>query len=456
MIYKEYNNITQVDSSLIFVEGLEAPKYNEVVKIFSNLGSLEGQIIDASSNISVIQVFGNMLGLDPKSVRILPKGKPYSIKLNEELIGRIFNGRFYPIDNGPSIIKGEEYDINGYPINPYARETPNSFVETGISVIDGLITLAKGQKLPLFSGSGLPHNKIAVQISCQAKVSDNTLIVFGAMGVNSDEARFLINEFRERGLLRKTVSFINLASDPSIERILLPRIALTTAEYLAYEKGYDVIVILTDITNYCETLREISSAKKEIPGRRGYPGYMYTDLASIFERSGVLKGKKGSITQIPILTMPQDDITHPIPDLTGYVTEGQITLSRRLHKLGIYPPIDILSSISRMMNNAIGKGKTREDHSSLSSQLFASYSEYIEVSRLMELVGEGALSEDDLSLIRFGRKFEKEFINQGFNERRGIENTLNKGWEVLSEIKPERLTRLKQEFINKYGKWSKE
>ncbi|MCW1311528.1 MAG: V-type ATP synthase subunit B, partial [Candidatus Rehaiarchaeum fermentans] len=230
----------------------------------------------------------------------------------------------------------------------------------------------------------------------------------------------------------------------------------TTAEYLAYEKGYDVIVILTDITNYCETLREISSAKKEIPGRRGYPGYMYTDLASIFERSGVLKGKKGSITQIPILTMPQDDITHPIPDLTGYVTEGQITLSRRLHKLGIYPPIDILSSISRMMNNAIGKGKTREDHSSLSSQLFASYSEYIEVSRLMELVGEGALSEDDLSLIRFGRKFEKEFINQGFNERRGIENTLNKGWEVLSEIKPERLTRLKQEFINKYGKWSKE
>ena len=410
MRIKEYKTITKVAGPLVFVEKTHSVGYGELVKIKLTNGEVRlGQVLDTSKDLVVVQSFEGTSGIDRKAgVRFL--GDVIRLKVSEDMMSRILNERGEPIDKGPEIIPEDKLDIIGSAINPYSRGPPQDFIQTGISTIDGMNTLVRGQKLPIFSGSGLPHNDIALQIARQAKVKgqgEDFAVVFAAMGITYEEAKKFIADFEETGALERAVVFLNLADDPAVERLITPRMALTTAEYFAYEKGMHVLVILTDMTNYCESLREIASAREEIPGRRGYPGYMYTDLATIYERAGMVKGRKGSITQIPILTMPGDDITHPIPDLTGYITEGQVVLSRELHRKGIYPPVDVLPSLSRLMNQGIGKGKTREDHKQVSDQVYAGYAEGRDLRGLVAIVGEEALSERDKKLLKFAEEFEK-------------------------------------------------
>ncbi|MGC8648932.1 MAG: V-type ATP synthase subunit B [Candidatus Micrarchaeia archaeon] len=455
----EYKTISSVSGPLVIVEKVNDAAYNEIVNInMSNGESKLGQVIESTSNYAVVQVFGQTHGIDVDKTSVKFLGETFKIGVSEDMLGRVFNGQGKPKDIKADIIADEKLDINGEPLNPVARAMPSDFIETGISTIDGLITLVRGQKLPIFSGSGLMHNQLAAQITRQAKVKgreENFAVVFAGIGITHDDAEFFIEDFRKTGALKRTVAFMNLADDPSIERILTPRLALTTAEYLAYKKDMHVLVILTDMTNYCEALRELSSAREEVPGRRGYPGYMYTDLASIYERAGLVKGKKGSITQLNILTMPSDDITHPIPDLTGYITEGNIYLSRELANKNIYPPINPLSSLSRLMNNGIGSGRTREDHRNVADQLYGFYAKAEEARNLSAIVGTEALTATDKKYLKFGEEFEKRFITQGINENRSIEDTLALGWDLLSEFEPDELIRIKSDYINKYYRKNK-
>ena len=450
---KEYKTINQVAGPLIFLEKTHEVGYGELVDIkLSNGDRKRGQVLDTSKDIVVVQVFGETVGIDKKaSVKFT--GETIKLGVSGDMLGRVFSGFGVPIDGGPEIIPEDRLDINGAAINPYSRSPPSDFIQTGISTIDGMNTLVRGQKLPIFSGSGLPHNDIALQIARQAKVPGQEgefAVVFAAMGITNEEAKYFIKDFEETGALEHAVVFLNLANDPAVERIITPRLALTTAEYLAFEKGMHVLVILTDMTNYCEALREIGAAREEIPGRRGYPGYMYTDLANLYERAGIIHGKKGSITQVPILTMPGDDITHPIPDLTGYITEGQIVLGRELHRSGVYPSIDVLPCLSRLMNSGIGKGKTRDDHKDVSNQLYAGYAEGRELRGLVSIVGEEALSERDRRFLRFAEAFEDLLVRQGREENRSIEDTLDLGWKMFSDILDEKdLTRIDPEEIKK-------
>ncbi len=458
-VAKEYKTIEQIAGPLVFVRKAQDVAYGEVVEVILDNGEKRlGQVLDTSEDIVVVQIFEGTDGMD-KNTRVKFTGEIVKFPVSREILGRIFNGRGQVIDGGPEIIPEKELPITGAAINPYARAPPSEFIQTGISAIDGMNTLVRGQKLPIFSGSGLPHNEIALQIARQAKVlgkEEEFAVVFAAMGITNEEAQRFIEDFEKTGALERAVVFLNLASDPAAERLLTPRLALTAAEYLAFELDMHVLVILTDMTNYCESLREIATAREEVPGRRGYPGYMYTDLATIYERAGKIKGKKGSITQIPILTMPGDDITHPIPDLTGYITEGQIVLSRELHRKGIYPPIDVLPSLSRLMNAGIGKGKTREDHKQVSDQLYALYAEGRELRGLAAIVGEEALSEREKLILKFADEFEKRFVQQGVNEDRSIKKTLQIAWELLSMLPKEELTRISPEFREKYYKEKKE
>lgn len=451
---KEYSTVSEIIGPLMLVENVEGVKYEELVEIELPNGEIRnGKVLEVHYDKALVQLFQESRGLDITSAKVRFLGRGVEIALSPDILGRIFDGKGEPIDNGPAIIPEIKRDINGAPINPYARDYPSEFIQTGFSTIDGLNTLVRGQKLPIFSGSGLPHNQMAAQIARQAKVlgkEEKFAVVFAAMGITFGEANFFIEDFRRTGALERSVLFINLADDPAIERIATPRMALTVAEYLAFDLDMHVLVILTDMTNYCEALREVSAARKEIPGRRGYPGYLYTDLATIYERAGRIKGKKGSITQIPILTMPEDDKTHPIPDLTGYITEGQIVLSRALHRKGIYPPVDILQSLSRLKDKGIGKGKTREDHSDLFNQLFAAYARGIEARELQVILGEEALSDIDKLYYKFADEFENRYIKQGEDEDRSIEYTLNLGWELLSMLPRMELKRIRPEFLEKY------
>lgn len=452
----EYKTINSVAGPLVVVESVREVGYNEVVRInMPNGESKLGQVLETTDKYAVVQVFGATSGININNTTVTFLGDTFRMGISDEMLGRIFDGQGRPRDIKSGIIAGEKKDINGEPINPTARALPSDFIETGISTIDGLITLVRGQKLPIFSSAGLKHNELAAQITRQAKVkgsNEDFAIVFSGVGITHEDANFFINDFRKTGALKRTVAFMNLADDPSIERILTPRLALTTAEYLAFEKGMHVLVILTDMTNYCEALRELSSAREEVPGRRGYPGYMYTDLASIYERAGLIIGKKGSITQLNILTMPGDDVTHPIPDLTGYITEGQIYLSKELANKDIYPPINPIGSLSRLMDKGIGKNKTREDHRGLADQLYGSYAKARDAKDLSAIVGMEALSEKDRQYLKFGEEFEKRFITQGAYEDRSIEQTLEIGWDLLSAFDRSELTRIKSEYIEKYFK----
>ncbi len=454
-----YKTVSKIAGPLLFVEKVDNIGYNEMVEITLGNGEVRaGQVLDTRKGIAVVQIFGPTTGLDTGSTSVRFRGDIARIPVSDEMIGRVFNGLGEPLDGMSSIISNERVEIVGNAINPYSREEPSEFIQTGISTIDGMNTLVRGQKLPIFSGSGLPHNKIAAQIARQAKVlssSEGFSIIFGAMGITSEEANFFIDEFRKTGALMRSVLFLNLASSPSMERIILPRVALTAAEYLAYQKEMHVLVILSDMTNYAEALREISAAREEVPGRRGYPGYMYTDLSTIYERAGKIRGRNGSITQLPILSMPSDDMTHPIPDLTGYITEGQVFVSRELHRKGIYPPINVLPSLSRLMNQGIGKGRTREDHRGLADQLYSAYGRGTDLKSLSAIVGTEALGKDDRQYLEFANLFEDRFVNQGFNEDRSIEKTMDTGWDVLSTLPEREMKRVKRDFIEKYGKWRK-
>lgn len=451
----EYKTIESVAGPLVVVKNVKNASYNEIVRINMSDGeSRTGQVLETGEGYAVVQVFGptNGINIDKTSVTFL--GDTFRFGVSEDMFGRIFNGQGKPIDVKASVKYEEKFDVNGEPINPVSRTMPSDFIETGISGIDGLITLVRGQKLPIFSASGLPHNELTAQVAKQATVkgSESFAVVFAAIGITYDDASYFIDEFKKAGSLSRTVAFINLADDPSIERILTPRIALTTAEFLAYQKGYHVLVILNDMTNYAEALRELASAREEVPGRRGYPGYMYTDLASIYERAGIIKGKKGSITQLDVVSMPGDDVTHPIPDLTGYITEGQIFISRDLANRNIYPPINPLGSLSRLMSNGIGPGKTREDHRGVADQLYGAYAKAQDAKNLSSVVGAEALSDADKVYLKFGEEFESRFIAQGRDEARTIEETLNIGWDLLSMLKEDDLTRIKREYIEKYYK----
>ena len=452
----EYKTLESVAGPLLVVGKVGNAKYNEIVRIKLHNGEERlGQVLDTSDTKAIVQVFGPTDGINIDNTSVSFLGETFMVGVSEEMLGRVFDGQGRPRDGSGEIAYREKRDINGEPINPVSRVYPSDFIETGISAIDGLDTLVRGQKLPIFSSSGLPHNQLMAQITRQANVknsSEEFAVVFAGIGVTYDDYSYFINEFKKTGALKRAVAFINLADDPSIERIITPRLALTTAEYLAYEKGMHVLVILTDMTNYAEALRELSSAREEVPGRRGYPGYMYTDLASLYERAGIVKGKKGSITQLDIVTMPSDDVTHPIPDLTGYITEGQIFLSRDLVNKGIYPAVQPLGSLSRLMNNGIGAGKTREDHKGVSDQLYGSYAKAQDAKNLSAIVGVEALSESDKRYLKFGDEFEKRFLGQGLYERRSIEETLELGWELLSMLPAEELTRIKKEDIEKYYK----
>lgn len=454
MVVREYTSVIEVTGPLMIVEGVKNVKYGEVVEIEVEGGERKhGQVLDAMEDKAVVQVFEGTSGLDTKITKAKFLGDTMKIPVGVGMLGRIFDGAGRPRDGKKEIVPEARLDINGYPINPTSRIYPRDFIQTGVSSIDGMNTLARGQKLPIFSGAGLPHNDLAAQIARQAKVpgsKEEFAVIFAAMGITSEEANFFRKDFERTGALERIVTFLNLADDPTIERIITPRIALTTAEFLAFEHGMHVLVILTDMTNYCEALREISAAREEVPGRRGYPGYMYTDLAMNYERAGKITGKKGSITQIPILTMPSDDITHPIPDLTGYITEGQIVLSRELHRKGIYPPIDVLPSLSRLMQEGIGKGKTREDHAGVSNQLYAGYAEGRDLRDLVAVVGEEALTDRDKMFLKFAERFESEFTNQRKDDDRTIENTLKIGWDLLSILPERELKRISLEIIKKY------
>lgn len=451
---KEYTSVTEVYGPLMIVEGVEGVGYGEVVDITTSSGEKRrGQVLEAAKGKAVIQVFEGTRSIDTSGTRVRFTGQTVSIPVSTEMLGRLFDGTGRPIDKGPEIIAEDELDIHGNPMNPTSREFPRDFIQTGISTIDAMNTLVRGQKLPIFSGAGLPHNELAAQIARQAKVrgtDEDFAVVFAAMGITYEEASFFMKDFERTGALEKVVAFINLADDPAIERIITPRMALTTAEYLAFEQGMHVLVITTDLTNYCEALREIAAARSEVPGRRGYPGYMYTDLATLYERAGRVRGKKGSITQMPILTMPDDDITHPIPDLTGYITEGQFVISRDLHRKGIYPPVDVLPSLSRLMKGGIGKGRTREDHANVSDQLYSAYAEGRDLRDLVAVVGEEALTSKDRKCLEFADRFEKEFVNQGRDEDRSIERTLEIGWDLLSILPERELKRISSDFIDKY------
>ena len=450
---KEYKTLSSIAGPLILVEGIEGVKYEELVEITTENGNTRmGKVLEVHNDKALVQMFESTQGVATKGTKAKFLGKALEIGVSEDMLGRVFSGSGKPIDNGPEIIPEKKLNISGAPINPYSRDFPNDFIQTGISTIDCLNTLVRGQKLPIFSGAGLPHAQVAAQIARQAKVGGDSegefAVVFAAMGVTFEEAEYFTNEFKKTGAINRSVLFINTAADPVVERIATPRLALTTAEYLAFEKDMHVLVILTDLTNYCEALREVSAARKEVPGRRGYPGYLYTDLATLYERAGRIKGKKGSITQIPILTMPEDDITHPIPDLTGYITEGQIVLSRDLHREGIYPPINVLPSLSRLSPTA--RKITREDHEGIFAQLYASFARGLEVRDLAIILGESALSDVDLKYLEFAKEFEKSFITQEEAEDRTIEDTLNLGWKLLKLLPKNELKRVKEEHIEKY------
>ena len=450
---KEYRTINKIAGPLVFVEKTEPIGYGELVNLILSDGSMKrGQVLDTSDELVVVQIFETTTGIG-KDTGVRFTGEAIKMPVGREMLGRILSGGGKPIDGGPEIVPEKRLDITGATINPYARGMPAEFIQTGISTIDGTNTLVRGQKLPIFSGAGLPHNKVALQIARQAKVPGSTesfAVVFAAMGITKEEANYFMQDFERTGALERAVVFLNLADDPAVERIITPRLALTTAEYLAFELGMHVLVILTDMTNYCEALRQIGAAREEVPGRRGYPGYMYTDLACIYERAGMIKGMKGSVTQIPILTMPGDDITHPIPDLTGYITEGQIVVNRDLHRKGIYPPINVLPSLSRLMNLGIGKAHTREDHKKVSDQMYAGYAEGNDLRGLVAIVGKDALSERDRLLLEFADIFENRFVRQGYDEDRTIEDTLNLGWDLLSTLPVELLVRIDRELIQKY------
>jgi len=450
---KIYKTIKAAAGPLLIIDKVADAKYDELVEIETQDKKIKrGKVLEASQDKAVVQVFEDTRGMNLRDSKIKFLGKTMKFGVSEDLLGRVFNGAGLPKDNGPEILPEKYLDVAGSPLNPQAREYPEDFIQTGVSTIDGLNTLVRGQKLPIFSGAGLSHSRLAAQIARQAKVAgeENFSVVFAAMGITFEEAEFFISEFKKTKAISKSALFINLANDPVIERITLPRIALTAAEYLAFEKNMHVLVILTDMTNYCEALREVSASRKEVPGRRGYPGYLYTDLSTIYERAGKIKGKKGSITQIPILTMPDDDITHPIPDLSGYITEGQILLSREIHNKGIYPSVDVLPSLSRLKDKGIGQGKTREDHSGVLNQLFAFYARGREVRELALVLGESALTEVDRKYLKFAHDFEKRFVSQNYEEDRSIEQTLNLGWELLSILPKEELKRVKEEHIEKY------
>ena len=453
---REYRSVTQVAGPLMIVGGVEEVAYGEVVHIRTPEGENRmGQVLESQENVAIVQVFEGTRGLDTDQTRVRFSGDIMRISLSKEMLGRSFDGLGRPIDGGPEIIPEIRMPIIGAAINPTARAYPNEFIQTGISTIDGMNTLVRGQKLPIFSGSGLPHNELAAQIARQATVlgsEEPFSVIFAAMGITHEEANFFMNSFESTGALERIVSFINLADDPAIERIITPRMALTTAEFLAFSCDTHVLVILTDMTNYCEALREISSAREEVPGRRGYPGYMYTDLSTIYERAGRITGKKGSITQMPILSMPDDDITHPVPDLTGYITEGQFVLSRELHRKGVYPPVDVLPSLSRLMNEGIGEGRTRADHLGVSDQCYSAYAEGRDVRSLVAVVGEEALSERDRLNLKFAEIFEEQFVTQGVDENRTIEQTLSLGWELLGVLPEGELKRIDEKYVKQYYK----
>ena len=451
---KEYKTISEVVGPLMVVEGVEGIKYYELVEIETQRGELRrGRVLEVNGDKAMVQLFESSAGLNLKDSKVRFLGRPLSLGVSEDMIGRVFDGLGRPKDNGPKIIPEKTLDIEGIAINPVVRDYPSEFIQTGVSAIDGLNTLVRGQKLPIFSGSGLPHAELAAQIARQARVlgaDSKFAVVFGAIGITFEEAQFFIDDFTKTGAIDRAVLFMNLANDPAIERIATPRMALTCAEYLAFEKGMHVLVILTDLTNYCEALREVSAARREVPGRRGYPGYLYTDLSTLYERAGRIKGREGSITQIPILTMPEDDKTHPIPDLTGYITEGQIILSRDLYKQNLMPPIDVLPSLSRLKDKGIGKNKTREDHADTMNQLFAAYATGKEAKELSVILGESALSNTDKAFVKFTTEFEEQYIAQGFEKNRTIEETLNLGWELLKILPRTELKRIRDEYLEKY------
>ena len=451
---KEYKTIKEIASPLMVVDGVENVTYDELGELELPNGQVRRcKVLEIEGQKAVVQLFESAQGINLAETKVRFLGHPQQLAVSEDMLGRVFNGMGNPIDGGPDILADAHMDINGLPMNPAARAYPAEFIQTGVSAIDGLNTLVRGQKLPIFSGSGLPHAALAAQIARQARVlgdNETFAVVFAAIGITFEESEYFINEFRRTGAIERTVVFSNLANDPAVERIATPRMALTAAEYLAFEKDMQVLVILTDITNYAEALREISAAKKEVPGRRGYPGYLYTDLATMYERAGRRQGKKGSITMLPILTMPEDDKTHPIPDLTGYITEGQIILSRDLFRKGIIPPVDVLPSLSRLKDKGIGTGKTHEDHAGTMNQLFAAYSRGKDAKELMTILGEAALSEDDKLYAKFAEEFEKVYVGQGNSTNRSIEETLNIGWDLLSILPVRELKRIKPEYIEKY------
>ena len=451
---KEYKSVTEVVGPLMMVEGVEGVSYEELVDIELQDGERRrGRVIEIENDKAMVQVFEGTAGINLKNTSVRFLGRPLELGVSPDMIGRVFDGLGNPIDDGPKIMPKKKIDINGTAINPVSRDYPSEFIQTGISTIDGLNTLVRGQKLPIFSGAGLPHNNVAAQIARQAKVlgtGEKFAVVFTAMGITFEEAQYFIDDFTETGAIDRAVLFMNLADDPAIERLATPKMALTCAEYLAFELGMHVLVIMTDMTNYAEALREVSAARKEVPGRRGYPGYLYTDLAGIYERAGRIKGRDGSITQIPILTMPEDDITHPIPDLTGYITEGQIILSRELYKQGIEPPINAIPSLSRLKDKGIGEGKTREDHADTMNQIYAGYTSGKEAKELAVILGDSALSNADKAFAKFATEFEAKYVNQGYYTNRSIEDTLDTGWDLLSIIPRAELKRIRDDYIDKY------
>lgn len=451
---KEYKSIKEIVGPLMLVEGVDGAKFDELVEIVQEDGEIRrGKVLEVNRDKALVQLFEGSQGIQMSTSKARFLGRSLEIALSEDILGRVFDGLGNPRDGGAAIIPEKRMNINGSPINPAARDYPDEFIQTGVSAIDGLNTLVRGQKLPVFSASGLPHAELAAQIARQAKVlntSDKFAVVFAAIGITYEEADFFMQDFRKTGAIERAVMFMNLANDPAIERIATPKMALTAAEYLAFEKGMHVLVIMTDITNYAEALREVSAARKEVPGRRGYPGYMYTDLATIYERAGRIRGKKGSITQIPILTMPEDDKTHPIPDLTGYITEGQIILSRELHKKGVTPPIDVLQSLSRLKNKGIGKGKTREDHADTMNQLFSAYARGKEAKELSAILGDAALSPVDRLYAKFAEEFENKYVSQGNYTDRTIEDTLRIGWELLTILPRAEMKRIRDKYLEEY------
>ncbi len=458
---KEYKTVREISGPLMLVKDVENVKYEELVEVRLQTGERRrGKVLEVGTDAALVQLFEGTAGINMRDTSVRFLGRPLELSVSEDMIGRVFDGMGNPIDDGPKIIPEERRDINGLPINPYARDYPSEFIQTGISVIDGLNTLVRGQKLPIFSGNGLPHNQLAAQIARQAQVpgsDDKFAVVFAAMGITFEEAHYFINDFEKSGAIDRAVLFVNLANDPTIERVSTPRMALTAAEFLAFEKDMHVLVIMTDMTNYADALREVSSARKEVPSRRGYPGYLYTDLSQVYERAGRVKGKRGSITQIPILTMPEDDITHPIPDLTGYITEGQIILARDIFNRGINPPINVLPSLSRLKDKGIGEGRTREDHSATMNQIYAAVAHGREAKELATILGESSLSDADRAFAKFSDLFDERYLNQGFFANRTIVETLDLGWQLLHGLPRNELKRISDSMLDEYlGKVTRE